>query len=903
MIASKHLTKIVALLTCACLIFCGFIVYAANAFDTTKITEYQKRMFNDEIISLEIQVAQDDWDALLRNAQAKEWISADVIINGDRFSAVGIRTKGNSSLTQMGGRSGGGSNRYSLQFKMNKYVKGQTYYGLDTFCVNNMMGDATYMKDYLAYDIMNYIGVDTPLVNYASVAVNGEAYGFGIALERYDEAFLDRVYSTSAGELYNVKIGMGRREDFEGDWQDVVNSFPGRRQRGEGETEFPNRQQGDGGEGFSGRPQRGESGSFPDRQSDGGRMPGGEGFPDGFDFGDRQQGGEGRPNMPDGGMDFGGRGGGMGGFGGRGGGSLQYYDDNISSYSAILDNAVGKASDKDKQRVITALENLNAGTDLEKYIDVDATLRYFAAHTVVVNLDSYTSNMAQNYYLYERDGKLTILPWDYNLSFGGFQSGNASSVVNFPIDTPVSGVSMEDRPLLNKLLEVDEYRERYHDYLRQIVEGYFESGLYESTIRALDAKINEYVKNDVNVYYTYEQYEASLPHLIALGYLRAESIKGQLNGTIPSTTIDQREDSSSLIDASGINLSALGSMMGGGGMGRGDWQGGEGNNNGSFGFPGGMFDIDMELMQQAMQILMEAGGELTDEVKVALLELGLTEEMIEMFSGMGGMFGGRDGIGGWPSDRNGQSDGQDGIPQMPDGFGGQDGMPQMPDGFGGRDGTPQMPDGFGGRDGMPQMPDGFGGRDGMPQMPDGFGGQDGMPQMPDGFGGQGRQPGGRSGGQDGFSGGMFGIDMELMQQAMQILMEAGGKLTDEVKVALLELGLTEEQIDMLANMQNGRPGGDMPQTSNTDENWQIGFLSANDGNQANPPNGNDFPWGNTSIPGGMGNAPGSAGQTGTDTAYAVTVGVLLIILIGAIVFVARSRKTTPLTWEDSGSPS
>ena len=95
-----------------------------------------------------------------------------------------------------------------------------------------------------------------------------------------------------------------------------------------------------------------------------------------------------------------------------------------------------------------------------------------------------------------------IVYWDYGLAFGGFQSGNASSVVNFPIDTPVSGVNMEDRPLLYKLLEVDEYRDRYHEYLRQIVEGYFNSGLFEQTIDGLDAKINEYVKNDVSAYYT-----------------------------------------------------------------------------------------------------------------------------------------------------------------------------------------------------------------------------------------------------------------------------------------------------------------------------------------------------------------------------------------------------------------
>jgi hypothetical protein len=226
---------------------------------------------------------------------------------------------------------------------------------------------------------------------------------------------------------------------------------------------------------------------------------------------------------------------------------------------------------------------------LEKYFDVDQILRYFAAHTVVVNADSYTSNMQQNYYIYERDGKISVLPWDYGLAFGSFMSGSSSSSVNFPIDTPVSGVNMEDRPLLNKLLEVDEYRERYHSYLQEIVTGYFESGLWESTINALDERINEYVKNDTTATSSYEQYENSLPALIEFGKLRAESISGQLNGTIPSTTDGQRADSSTLIDASHLNMSLLGSMgggMGGGMRGDGNMHNGQDGQLGGFG--GGM---------------------------------------------------------------------------------------------------------------------------------------------------------------------------------------------------------------------------------------------------------------------------------------------------------------------------
>ena len=49
--------------------------------------------------------------------------------------------------------------------------------------------------------------------------------------------------------------------------------------------------------------------------------------------------------------------------------------------------------------------------------------------------------------------------------------------------------------------------------------------------------------------------------------LRAESIAGQLDGTIPATEEGQAADSTALIDASEIDVTAMGSMNAGGGMG------------------------------------------------------------------------------------------------------------------------------------------------------------------------------------------------------------------------------------------------------------------------------------------------------------------------------------------------
>lgn len=122
-------------------------------------------------------------------------------------------------------------------------------------------------------------------------------------------------------------------------------------------------------------------------------------------------------------------------------------------YADIQQHGLEKTKTADKQRVVTAVKNLNEGTDLETHVDVDEVLRYFAVNMALVNLDSYVSSLQHNYYLYENGmWQISILPWNFNLAFGAFQSCSASDVVNFPIDTLVSDVSLENRPLIGKFL-------------------------------------------------------------------------------------------------------------------------------------------------------------------------------------------------------------------------------------------------------------------------------------------------------------------------------------------------------------------------------------------------------------------------------------------------------------------
>ena len=242
---------------------------------------------------------------------------------------------------------------------------------------------------------------------------------------------------------------------------------------------------------------------------------------------------------------------------------LVYTDDNVESYSSIFDSAVFDTTKALQKKVIEALKGIATGENLKQYMTVEENLKYFAVNSFLVNYDSYTGNLKHNYYLYEQDGKLTMLPWDLNLAFAGFQSNDAKSAVNDPIDTPVSGTTLEQRPMLGQLLSNETYLEQYHNYLDQLVKGYIESGRYEAVITEIKQLIDEYVKEDPTAFYTYDEFTEAVENLEAFCKLRGESVRGQLEGTIPSTEEEQKKDDSSFVETGDLSITAMGTMGGG----------------------------------------------------------------------------------------------------------------------------------------------------------------------------------------------------------------------------------------------------------------------------------------------------------------------------------------------------
>jgi spore coat protein CotH len=222
------------------------------------------------------------------------------------------------------------------------------------------------------------------------------------------------------------------------------------------------------------------------------------------------------------------------------GSDLLWMGTDFAAYSGVELKTNEESSDN--AAFIDMVNELNNGSDLESVIDVDEVLRYFAVSTAMSNLDSYQGTLAHNYYLYEQDGVFSIIPWDFNESFGTFRMGcqDNNTMISLYIDEPTSG-TLADRPLIAGLLEYEDYKAAYHGYIEDLINGVMDPGAVSSTIEDTKELISEHVQNDPTAFYSYAEFETSLGYTMIgdifglQGFVddRTENMIDQLSGDLP----------------------------------------------------------------------------------------------------------------------------------------------------------------------------------------------------------------------------------------------------------------------------------------------------------------------------------------------------------------------------------
>jgi hypothetical protein len=155
-----------------------------------------------------------------------------------------------------------------------------------------------------------------------------------------------------------------------------------------------------------------------------------------------------------------------------------------------------------------ALNNTSAAnllSVLPNYIDIDRTLWFLASEVAFADDDSYIYKGKMDYYAYidAETNRLTPLEYDGNTvidpAHATWSAFYNSTNANYP--------------LLNKILAVPQWRQRYLAHLRTIIAEELNSTTCNAMIDNYAAQINALVQSDPKKIYTYTQFQNEIPIL------------------------------------------------------------------------------------------------------------------------------------------------------------------------------------------------------------------------------------------------------------------------------------------------------------------------------------------------------------------------------------------------------
>ncbi|MEA3253411.1 MAG: CotH kinase family protein [Chloroflexota bacterium] len=415
----------------------------------------------------------------------EEYVLADFWFDGELVPDVAVRPKGNASFKFV---IKSGNPRLSFKVDFNRFYPSRTFRGVKKLNFHNGYRDPSLIRERLAYELFDQMGLPTPHVSHVDLWVNDTHMGLYTQVEQVDKTFLRNHFGRDDGNLYKPAwpsallnwteedLIRQRTERLKGISASVPQPTPGSKQ--------PIRKP--------------PTASLPEAAD--------KSIPPPSD----------KPPKP-------------------------YYD--------LLRMMQLQTNERfpDHTDLFHLLKALNRApdeafpTELEQVLDVDAVLRYVAVCSITGNLDSYLG-FGHNYYLYDIDGRFTIIPWDLNEAFGSFRCGGLSrqSIINFYIDEPTCD-PLDQRPMIKLLLSYPPYLECYHRYLEQMLDGPFDIERMHNRIDETAHMVRPYVEADELKFFSTADFERNLTqdvkHHIGLKVFvvqRSQSVRKQLAGVLPA---------------------------------------------------------------------------------------------------------------------------------------------------------------------------------------------------------------------------------------------------------------------------------------------------------------------------------------------------------------------------------
>jgi hypothetical protein len=138
-------------------------------------------------------------------------------------------------------------------------------------------------------------------------------------------------------------------------------------------------------------------------------------------------------------------------------------------------------------RLLNSADDATFAEQIEWYVEMEEFLRFLAVNVLLSNYDSFLG-MGHNFYVYVHPTTLKahFVPWDLNLSFGGYVRVPPSHVARTSVNKPCVG----SHRLVDRVLKVAKYRERYLEIVRELNGSVFEPGRLIERVERLEAVIN-----------------------------------------------------------------------------------------------------------------------------------------------------------------------------------------------------------------------------------------------------------------------------------------------------------------------------------------------------------------------------------------------------------------------------
>lgn len=137
-----------------------------------------------------------------------DYIAAAITIDGEEVTTlgntldtIGIRMKGDFSFILTP------NDKKPFKIDINKFVSGQKYDGLKKFNLAPAAGDPSFLREKIAYELHQYLGVKAPRCAYAKIYLNGEYWGLYQIIEQVDKSFLEDRFGNKDGNLFKSKGG------------------------------------------------------------------------------------------------------------------------------------------------------------------------------------------------------------------------------------------------------------------------------------------------------------------------------------------------------------------------------------------------------------------------------------------------------------------------------------------------------------------------------------------------------------------------------------------------------------------------------------------------------------------------------------------------------------------------